>query len=172
MLFTKPRTVCRFRRQLTGWESGYHWLAYRVLRLQKKYSLDNNCMKGFFKLIVQFNILPIRKWKFWWVIIQIKTLAGAGYGMQVQGWMFSVFITSRIYPTLDEKKKIFTMYQSKNRHRWLFICVSLLNRRNLTKALLVSSSKFSFCFFKMKYFLLNSVLMRSVMTDLCVEAGI
>ena len=32
-------------------------------------------------------------------------LAGAGYGLQVQGWMFNVFITSRIYPTLDEKKK-------------------------------------------------------------------
>ena len=93
-------------------------------------------------------------------------LAGAGYGLQVQGWMFNVFITSRIYPTLDEKKKILTMYQSKNRHCWLFICVPLLNRRNLTNALLLSSSKFSFCFLKMKFFLLNSVLMRSVMTDL------
>ena len=159
MVFTNRDTVCRFRHQLAGWESGYHWLAYRVLQLQKKYSLDNNCMIGFFKFIVQFNILPIRKW----------SSDGAG-----RSWVWftsarlnvQCFHNQQNIPNAGRKKKILTMYQSKNRHCWLFICVPLLNRRNLTNALLVSSSKFSFCFLKMKFFLLNSVVMRSVMTDL------
>ena len=160
MVFTNRDTVCRFRHQLAGWKSGYHWLACRILRLQKKYSLDNNCMIGFFKFIVQFNILPIRKW----------SSDGAG-----RSWVWftsarlnvQCFHNQQNIPNAGRKKKD-THYVPVKEQALLiiYLCPVTQPKTDLTNALLVSSSKFSFCFLKMKFFLLNSVLMRSVMTDL------
>ena len=72
-----------------------------------------------------------------------------------------------------KKKKIIIMYQSKNRQRWLFICVTLLNRRNLTKALLglALSSKFSFFFFFLNEFFSSKVSVDAICNDWSVRWG-